>query len=113
MQIDTLRNMPQHNLYMTRIFVGVWVLISVQRVLNERKEVLQYPLKHEVRALYVTDNLRTNTKDPNLQCHIKKTPRTMSQLMQSSAEIGYPNLILIYCPLGLRRHDAQSLIVTD
>ena len=38
-----------------RIPVGAWVLISVQRVLSERKEVLWYPLKHEVGALCATD----------------------------------------------------------
>ena len=38
-----------------RILVGAWVLISVQRALSERKEVLWYPLKHEVGALCATD----------------------------------------------------------
>ena len=44
-----------------RIQVGAWVLLSVQRVLNELKEVLWYPLTHEVGALYITDILRTNS----------------------------------------------------
>ena len=40
-----------------RIPAGAWVLISVQvqRALSERKEVLWYPLKHEVGALCATD----------------------------------------------------------
>ena len=32
-----------------------WGHISVQRALNERKEVLWYPLKHELGSLYATD----------------------------------------------------------
>ena len=49
-----------------RIPVGAWVLISVQRALSERKEVLWYPLKHEVGAFYATDIWQINLEDSNL-----------------------------------------------
>ena len=43
--------------------------VTIVGASKTRKEVLQYPLTHEVGrllTLYVTDILRTNSKDPNL-----------------------------------------------
>ena len=67
--------------------------LEVETVLTGGKEVLWYPLKHEVGIFLTTGILQINLEDPNLQCCTENTPITMSQLMHSSAENGSPNLL--------------------